>query len=205
MNKEFSIIFALVGLIVLLSLNQGSVFGLDTVNDTFNIDTILSKNPYAFTDNDPLDLSNSDIVCPSNNCKTIPEFAGFAVLTIDEGASFMAMNGFFNLVDDMSNGKLGPKKQKLIEQMDFGFTCSFSDIREDPKNKTTKYICSRPDRDYFDIERKFNSTKYIYRFTASFELPSRHFVLNATEAHENLYPLIGHQVFRNETGQIVVK
>jgi hypothetical protein len=117
----------------------------------------------------------------------------------------MAMNGDFNLVDDKSNGQLGPKKQKLIEQMDISFTCSLSDIQEDTKNKTTKYICLRPDRDHLDIERNFNSTKYLYRFTVSFELPSRHLVLNATEAHENLYPLIGHQVFRNETGQIVVE
>jgi hypothetical protein len=53
----------------------------------------------------------------------------------------------------------------------------------------------------------FNDTTYPYTFTATFELPSRHLVLNATEAHEKPYLLFsgGHLVFRNEDGNIQVK
>ena len=90
--------------------------------------------------------------------------------------------------------------------MSIDFGCSLSDIQEDTKNKITKYICSRSDRDNLDITRNFNSTHYPYRITASFELPSRHLVINATEAHENPYfAYSGHLIFRNEDGKIEVE
>ena len=58
------ILFVVVGFVIGVILMFSSVFGLDTVNDTFNIDTILSKAPISFadagsyelTDNDQLDL-----------------------------------------------------------------------------------------------------------------------------------------------------
>jgi hypothetical protein len=56
------------------------------------------------------------------------------------------------------------------------------------------------------IRRKLNDTTYPYKFTAIFELPSRHFVMNATEAHENPYfAYSGHVVFKNEDGEIQPK
>jgi hypothetical protein len=56
------------------------------------------------------------------------------------------------------------------------------------------------------IGRNFNDTTYPYTFTATFELQSRHLVLNATEEHENPYFLFsGNLVFRNEDGKIEVK
>ena len=216
MKQKFSIIFALVGLIVLLSLNQGSVFGLGSPNDTFKIDTVLSKNPisyadagtYKFTKGSQLELSNSDIVCPSNNCKTTLKDEGFTsspILSVSEesGRTLIAF-GDFSLIDDKSNGQLSPKKQKLVEEMSINFGCTYNDIQEDTKNKTTKYICSEPDN-ILSLTRKFNSTTYNYIYTASFELPSRHLVLNATEDHDAYVITSGDRVFRNQTGQIVVE
>ena len=120
----------------------------------------------------------------------------------------MSLAGGFNLVDDQSNGQFGPKKQKLIEQMHFEFTCNYQDIQEDLAKKTTKYICSEPQDG--TIRRNFNDTTYSYIFTATFELTSRHLAINATEVHE--LPWIirfgsssEHTVFRNADGKIEVK
>jgi hypothetical protein len=88
--------------------------------------------------------------------------------------------------------------------MDFDFTCKYQDIQEDVAKKTTKYVCSEPQDG--SIRRMFNDTTYLYTFTATFELPSRHLILNATEAHENPYLLYsGNLVFKNEDGKIEVK
>jgi hypothetical protein len=88
--------------------------------------------------------------------------------------------------------------------MNFDFQCNFQDIKEDTAKKTSKYICSDPQDG--SIRRNFNDTTYPYKFTATFELPSRHLILNATEEHENPYLLYsGNLVFRNENGETEVK
>jgi hypothetical protein len=183
--------------------------------DTFNVDVILSKGSpspiktssedssvwYELVDNNQLDISNSSIVCPSNQCKMNAYADRMIFISSDD---YMALAGGFNLVDDPSNGHLNPKKQKLIEQMDFNFNCRYQDIQEDSAKKTTKYICSEPDNG--SIRRNFNDTTYPYKFTATFELPSRHLVINATEAHENPYfAYSGHLVFKDEDGKIQVE
>jgi hypothetical protein len=177
---------------ILLCLGLGSSVILPSVfaGNTFNIDVNLSKGKpspiktssednsvwYELVDNNQLDISNSSIVCPSNQCK----MTGYADRMIFiSGDDYMALAGNFNLVDDQSNGHFNPKKQKLIEQMDFEFNCRYQDIQENSAKKTTKYICSDPQDG--SIRRTFNDTMYPYRFTATFELPSRHLVINATE------------------------
>jgi hypothetical protein len=91
-----------------------------------------------------------------------------------------------------------------ISWLHFDFKSNYQDIKEDHEKKTTKYICSEPQNG--SIRRNFNDTTYPYTFTATFKLPSRHLVLNATEAHENPYFLFsGDLVFRDEDGKIVVK
>ena len=179
------ILFALAIFGLLLSSCFSSVFALGTVKDTFNIDVVLSKRStflpypvYKFPDNYQLDLSNSSIVCPSNDCKTEIKLI---TITLDENSSTLVGLGDFSLVDDISNGHLTPKKQKLVEQIFIDFGCKLSDIQEDTKKKTANYICSAPNSQDLKITRKFNSTYYPYTFNASFELPSRHLVLNATE------------------------
>jgi hypothetical protein len=187
--------------------------------DTFNINVILLKgkpSPITFEDDSEdesvwyelpdkgdyqFDVSNSSIVCPSNQCKIMSYADKMLFITMDNG---MALAGNFKLIDDKSNGHLNPKKQQLIEQMNFDFNCNYQDIQEDLAKKTTKYICSDPQDG--SIRRNFNDTTYPYTFTATFELPSRHLVLNATEAHNNPYLLFsGHLVFKTEDGNIVVK
>jgi hypothetical protein len=165
--------------------------------DTFNIDVNLVRHHdfpdldwFAFPENYQLDLSNSSSICPSNDCKGNLRFSNYSTLNysvsafeLSEDTNSMVMSADFRLVDDVSNGHFTPKKQNLIEQMSFDWACSFSDIQEDIKKNTTKYICSNPENE--NIIRKFNSTGYPYTITATFELPSRRLVLNATEIHGN--------------------
>lgn len=158
--------------------------------DTFNVDVNLSKGTpsplktssedhsvwYELINNDQLDVSNSSNVCPSNDCKMTAYADRMIFISSD---NYMSLAGKFNLEDDKSNGQYTPKKKNLIEQMDFEFTCNYQDIQENLTKKTTKYICSEPQDGY--IKRLFNETTYPYTFTAFFELPSRHLVINATE------------------------
>jgi hypothetical protein len=178
--------------------------------DAFNIDANLSKTQsifktndtdmwYEFPDNYQFDLSNSTLVCPSNECKTILDVSSILVSDM-----VMGIHGSLTLVDDKTNGHFDPKKQNLIESMGFSFSCKYQDIQEDPVKKTTKYICSELDNG--SITRTYNDTTYPYKFTATFELPSKHLVLNATEAHENPYLLFsGHLVYIDENGKEQVK
>lgn len=183
--------------------------------DSFNVDVFLSKGKpspivtseddhsvwYELVDNNQLDISNSSIVCPSNQCKMMAYADRMIFIGADD---YMALAGGFNLVDVESNGHFNAKKQKLVEQMNFDFACHYQDIQEDSVKNTTNYICSDPDNG--SIRRNFNDTTYPYKFTATFELPSRHLVMNATEAHENPYfAYSGHLVFKNEYGKIQAK
>lgn len=183
--------------------------------DTFNVDVYLSEGTpspiktsedddsewHELVNNNQLDISNSSIVCPSNHCKMKSYADKMIFIRSDD---YMALAGKFDLVDDQSNGQFNPKKQELIEQMDFDFRCNYQDIQEDSAKKTTKYICSDPQDG--SIRRMFNDTTYPYTFTATFELPSRHFILNATETHDNPYLMFsGNLVFRNQDDQIVTK
>jgi len=190
---------------VLSGIPGGNTINVNT--KLWRYDTIFkpSKNESysAFPVNRVVDLSNSSIVCPSNQCKITEDEMIFKT---DDNDGSMSLYGDFNIVDDKSNGHFGPKKQNLVERMNISFGCRYQDILEDPVKQTTKYICSEPNNTYAYIERSYNNTLYPYRFTATFELPSRHLVLNATEAHEktlNVFP--GHVVFRNEDGKIELK
>lgn len=128
------------------------VFAIRTVNDTFNIDANLKDRRagllqfnendtwYEFPKNYELDVKNSSIVCPSNDCKSTSDLA----FIIHEDDRYMSLAGDLKLVDEQSNGQLTPKKQKLVEQMSFTFICYFQDIQEDVVKNTTKYICSEP-------------------------------------------------------------
>jgi polyhydroxyalkanoate synthesis regulator phasin len=184
--------------------------GGDTINvDTklWRYDTLSKPAEYesfsAFPVNRLLDVSSSSIVCPSNQCKITEDEMIFKT---DDNDGSMQLYGDFNIVDDKSNGNFGPKKQNLIEKMSISFGCHYQDIQEDPVKKTTKYICSEPNNNYAFMTRSFNNTLYPYTFTATFELPSRHLVLNATEAHDDPFLFSsGHVVFKDEDGKIVVK
>ena len=195
------------------SLSLGSSVLLPSAfsKDTFNIDAKLLEYELfgdlagKFPENYELDLSNSSIVCPSNDCKAV--IKDFSVI-VNEDSSSLTATGEFNIVDDGSNGHLTPKKRNLVEQSLFRYTCGLSDIQEDIVKKTTKYICAEPQVD--DILRNFNNTHYPYTVTSSFELPSRHLVINAIELHQDpgfLYLFADDQrtVFRNESGDIEVK
>jgi len=181
MNHFYAII-----ILFLIVISVPSVFA----GNTFNVDVKLSKGSsspiktssedhsvwYELIDNNQLGVSNSSLVCPSNDCKMTAYADRMIFISSD---NYMSLAGKFNLEDDKSNGHFTPKKKNLVEQMDFEFTCNYQDIQENLTKKTTKYICSDPQDGY--IRRLFNDTTYPYTFTASFELPSRHLLINATE------------------------
>jgi hypothetical protein len=190
---------------VLFGMPGGDVINVDT--KLWRYDTLFkpseNESYSAFPVNRLLDLSSSSIVCPSNQCKMTEDEMIFKT---DDNDGSMSLYGDFNLIDDKSNGHFGPKKQNLVEKIYIAFGCDYQDIQEDTPKKTTKYICSESKNTYAYIKRYFNDTLYPYRFTATFELPSRHLVLNATEAHEQTFFVTpGHVVFKDDDGKIEVK
>jgi hypothetical protein len=90
--------------------------------DTFKIDVNLSKGRpspiitssedhavwYELADNNQLDVSNSSVVCPSNECKMTSYADRMIFISSDD---YMALAGKFNLVDDNSNGQFNPKNK----------------------------------------------------------------------------------------------
>jgi hypothetical protein len=183
-DKELGYIVLCLGILV-LTYCLSFVFTFASTNDSFSIDVDLLKynhsgqeDLYLIPESYELNLSGSTLVCPSNDCVT--EFERLA-FTLDVEGDFMDLIGDFKLVDNKSNGQLSPKAKNLTEQMSLQFPCELSDIQKDTKNGITKYICSDKLEDIGNIFRKYNSTQYLYKFTASFELPSRHYTLNATE------------------------
>jgi hypothetical protein len=65
---------------------------------------------YELVDNNQLDVSNSSIVCPSNQCKMTSYADRMIFISSDD---YMSLAGKFNLVDDKSNGQFNPKKEKV--------------------------------------------------------------------------------------------
>jgi hypothetical protein len=168
---------------LLLSLSANAYAG------TIRIEGILEEpdkisGTYDFPKDGIFEISNNSKICPSNQCKLIPNSkvtstpSGMFLAFSEEGNS-MTLAGYYRLQDDITNGHFTPKKQKLVEGVDFFFICLFDDIQEN-KNGTTKYLCS-DEYTTNGATRTFNHTSYPYVYSASFELPSRHFVLNAED------------------------
>ena len=169
---------------LVLSLNVNAYAG------TIRIEGILDEpdritETYDFPEDGIFEISNDSKICPSNECKLIPNNkitsspTGMFLAFSEEGNA-MTLGGYYRLQDDITNNHFTPKKQKLVEDVNFLFLCTFDDIQENLENGTTKYLCS-DEYAIFGANRSFNNTAYPYIFSASFELPSRHFVLNAEE------------------------
>ncbi len=95
-----------------------------SAGDAFNVDrklwrydtlgeNIENESWSAFPVSNVLNISNSSLVCPSNQCKITEDEMTF---NTDDNKDFMKLVGDFNLVDEQSNGHLGPKKQNLVEK-----------------------------------------------------------------------------------------
>jgi hypothetical protein len=150
------------------------------------VESFLIPGFYYFPKDVIFEINNSKTICPSNQCKFIDDMERDRIhLLFTE--DYMLLSGNYRLQDNITNGHFTPKKQKLVENMGFHSLCYFDDIQEDLKNGTTKYICSGKYDEFKGTAmgahavRNFNKAWYPYTFSASFELPSRHFVLNATE------------------------
>jgi len=118
---------------------------LGTVKESFNIDVKLLKPKsvywyywFDFPEDYQLNLSNSTLVCPSSNCKSIIKGEiSTPRLILDQDSNFMHVLGDFKLADDISNGHSSANKQELVEQMSFEFSCYFSDIQSEDSHKQT--------------------------------------------------------------------
>jgi len=165
--------FSLLLLSISISINALKVEG-------FTIDTDLKKSQfpdmYDFPSKVMINLSDNKDLCPSGQCEIMMDGKStFLLFSLNEAGHYMDMSGDVRLKDDITNGNLTPKKQNLVEQIHLGFQCSFTDIIEE--KGMTKYICNG---DTGIVMRNYNSTTFSYPFSASFELPSMHYSLNAT-------------------------
>ena len=171
--------------ILFLSLNVNANAGTIRIEGILDEPDRTSKT-YGFPKDGVFEISNNSKICPSNQCELIPNTRVVTstptgmFLAFSEDGNAMTLAGYYRLQDDITNGHFTPKKQKLVEDVSFLFLCTFDDIQEDLENGTTKYLCS-DQHAIFGATRTFNHTTYPYTFSASFELPSRHYVLNAEE------------------------
>jgi len=172
--------------VLLLSLSANANAGTIRIEGIMEKSGIPSISGYDFPKDGIVEISNNSKdskICPSNECKLIlSPIPGSLHLSFHENEDGMLLSGQkHRLQDDITNGHFTPKKQKLVENMNFWFQCAdFSDIQENWKNGTTKYICDES-KAFGGLVRTFNQTTYPYLFTFSFELPSQHFVLNGEE------------------------
>ena len=113
-------------------------------------------------------------MCPSNNCKIIfdkyvDEFIGSGVvLTTEPNKNKMTLNGYFRLT--------GGEDDKCICIIGLLFECE-THTETNEKLGTTKYVCGGSGSFIPEDESK---GAYNYDYTASFELPSKHFIFNGT-------------------------
>jgi len=148
--------------------------------DTLQIDTKLKHSPdnidnyYTFPKQTQLILSGNHEMCPSNNCKIIfdkyvDEFIGSGVvLTTEPNKNKMTLNGYFRLT--------GGEDDKCICIIGLLFECE-THTETNEKLGTTKYVCGGSGSFIPEDESK---GAYNYDYTASFELPSKHFIFNGT-------------------------
>jgi hypothetical protein len=142
--------------------------------DTLKIDTILDHDfdtYYNFPKQTPLILTGNHDMCPSNDCKMIYDKSvddyGFGGVTLNVEPNKMTMNGFFKLTGSGYKGILG-----------LTFQCESIDTKTTDVG-TTKHVCNGSNGDITPVNEE-SCCAYYFDFTASFELPSRHFMLNAT-------------------------
>jgi len=158
--------------IIVLSLL--TIFPKVLAEDTLKIDTILTHDfdtYYEFPKQTQLILSGNHDMCPSNDCKMIydkyvEEFIGSGLI-LNVEPNKMTLNGYFKLAGGEYKGIMG-----LL------FKCEPIDTGTNAELGTTKYVCYEGSGSFLPEDELLGS--YNYDFTASFELPSRHFMFNAT-------------------------
>jgi len=142
--------------------------------DTLKIDSILTHDfdtYYNFPKQTPLILSGNHEVCPGNDCKMIYDKSvddyGFGGVVLNVEPNKMTMNGFFKLTGSGYKGIMG-----------LTFQCEPIDTKTTDVG-TTKYVCNGSNGNITPVNEE-SCCAYSYDFTASFELPSRHFIFNGT-------------------------
>ena len=145
--------------------------------DTLQIDTKLKHSPddidnyYTFPKQTQLILSGNHEMCPSNNCKIIfdkyvDKFIGSGVVLTTE-PNKMNLHGYFRLTGG---------EDKCICIIGLLFECD-THTETNSKLGTTRYVCEGSGS---FMPEDISLGDYNYDFTASFELPSKHFIFNGT-------------------------
>lgn len=163
----FSILLSIISLV-------SSYGNLGYVQASFKIDAILENstviNFYDLPEKYVIDLSNTK-VCPWDHCLVKSNnYVDRFILNFDKINKFMSLSGSFRLHNDQTNTPFTPS-----EIIGASFFCNFDNVIE--KNGSAKYVCSD---DKGGLTRTFNNTSYRYNFSSSFEIPSKHYILNAT-------------------------
>jgi hypothetical protein len=171
---KYNYIFTITFLISISSIS--SVYA----DDTLKLDTTLEhdfNNYYNFPKETELTLTGDHEMCPSNDCKMIFDrhvdaFIGTGI-TLNVENDQMTLNGYFKLT--------GSGEDKGI--IGLLFRCEQSEVRENAESGTTKYICPKGSGSFLPEDESLGA--YDYDYSASFELPSSHFIFNGTSTGTN--------------------
>ena len=151
-------------IILICLINLPNVFA----QGSLKMDLILEhdfNNYYNFPQDTNLYFEGNNDICPINKCVMMYDEGDFMAPTFRVEDNNMTLNGAFRLEGSRDAGI-----------MDFVFTCEPNEIQENPGIGTTKYTCNGGSGSFIP-ERKALCN---YDFSASFDLPSRHFVFNGT-------------------------
>ncbi len=145
------------------------------------MDSILStafSDDYFYSKHTIFNFTKGNSICPSDDCKVILDSSTDSMLfQLDNNSNMMVLVIKIRLQDDSSNHQFTPKKQILVENVDIGATCFINDIQEGKGN--TRYVCNSGS---VNLNRVFNHTSYDYNLdNMTFDLPSRHLVIQAQE------------------------
>lgn len=98
------------------------------------------------------------------------------LVVYDYGLNNIGFTGNFLLQDNKSFSSFGPLKRELVERMNLVAMCPVDDIIEN--GDYVKYICNDG---HLTMTRDYNNTYYEYKMDATFELPSRHYVVYVSQ------------------------
>lgn len=142
---------------------------------SLKIDIILEhdfNNYYDFPQETNLYFEGNNDICPINKCVMMHDKEDLMAPTFHVENIKMTLNGAFRLEGGRDVG-----------QMEFDFTCEPNQVQKNPSIGTTKYTCSGGSGSFIPEKNAL----YNYDFSASFDLPSRHFVFNGTNTGTQEY------------------
>ena len=166
-----------------------NVFGASKfrLEGTLIDDPLMTTDNYYILKSANISLTKGSKLCPSDSCViTIAPLKdlSFSLSPLETQVEKLQVSGDIRISDNVSNSKFTPLKKALVENVHLGTICTMRDIQEDQATNRTKYICGT-NPDLLALTRVFNDTNQLYHdVTMSFELPSKHITLEATEGYQ---------------------